>query len=131
MLLTASERVFGLTLAVLVLAPLAHAQPGTKLSGAQLKEILANETPWAGVNHLDGCVFITTGPAKGRTQYRSCPDGINSTFKGSQVVEGDLMCITWPGSPRRCTEWYQIGENKFQQRASANADARNTIYLLK
>jgi len=131
MLLSASKGVFGLGLAVLALVPLAHAQQGTKLSGPQLKEILANETPWAGVNHLDGCVFITTGPAKDRTQFRSCPDGSSSTFKGSQVVEGDLMCITWPNSPRRCTEWYQLGDNKFQQRANANADARNTIYLLK
>jgi hypothetical protein len=121
-------------LAALASAPLAYGQQTVvpvRVSGAQLKDILAKETPWAGVNHLSGCVFLITGPADARAQTWRCPDGTSETVKGTSVVEGDMMCVTWPYAAKRCAEWYQIGENTFHQKAKGNQAPTHTIYRLR
>jgi hypothetical protein len=131
MLRSASKRlVLGSVLAALF-PPVAHSQQGAKLSGGQLREMLANETPWAGVNHASGCVFLVTGPADRRTQFYSCPNEDSDTVRGSQVVEGDMMCVMWQLRPKRCAEWYHVGGNKFEQKAKGSPAATHTIYTLK
>jgi hypothetical protein len=134
MLRSTSRGIFGLAVAALISTPLAHGQQvasPVQVSGAQLKDILAKETPWAGVNHVNGCVFLITGPAAARAQHFSCPDGTSDTVKGTSVVEGDMMCVTWPYAAKRCAEWYQVGDNTFHQKSKGNPATTHTIYRLK
>lgn len=129
-----SKSINALIVAVLASAPLAYGQQAAstaQLSSAQLKEILAKETPWAGLNHVNGCVFLITGPAAERIQTYRCPDGSSETVKGVSAVEGDLMCVTWPYAEKRCAEWHQVGDNTFHQKAKGNSAITHTIYRLK
>ena len=121
--------------ALLCTSPL-HAQQGGKsvvrILGAQLKEWLAHDAPFAGVVHANGCVFLITGPAERRTRFFSCPDGGTEILTGQQRVEGDLVCATWSARPPNvCHEWYGVGENRFELRIPGKGIVAHTLYKLR
>lgn len=114
-------------------APAAWGQQSNKepiqLTGATLQALLSKSFVFAGTNDGNGCVFIVVGEANRRTQFYRCPDGRSNTVQGTQRVEGNMACSTWPYREERCNEWFQVGENKYEIR---NKGVRtHTVYILQ
>jgi len=102
-----------------------------QVSSGKLKEWVSRGFAYAGVSHEWGCVFINAGPASDRRQFSYCANGDSNTYKGSQRVEGDMICSKWPWAQGEgCVEWFQVGENKYQQRKKGHRTASATVYVL-
>jgi len=102
-----------------------------QVSPGKLQEWVARGFSYAGVSHQYGCTFLNTGPASDRRQFSYCANGDSNTYKGSQRVEGDMICSKWPwSSVEQCVKWFQIGENKYQQRLQGHRSASATIYVV-
>lgn len=119
-----------------LLAPAAWAQQSTKepvqVSGADLQAWLSKSFVIAGENHANGCVFMILGEASQRTQFYSCPTGNSDTVKGTSRVDGNMFCSKWPyAAGEQCREWYQVGENKYEQRDKGSRTKSVTFYIVK
>jgi len=123
------------TAGALLVSPAAWAQQGDKdavqVPPGKLQEWVSRGFSYAGVSHQYGCTFLNTGPASDRRQFSYCANGDSNTYKGSQRVEGDMICSKWPWSVgEQCVVWFQIGENKYQQRSKGHRTPSATVYVL-
>jgi hypothetical protein len=89
-----------------------------KLTGSDLQEqFLSRHAVIAGVNHMNGCVFMTVSqPGGAREQYWNCTTQ-SGTAPGTGRLAGDRICFQYPllfAGAERCWEYYRIGEDKYE-----------------
>ena len=112
-------------IAMLTASQVGGQQPGkgqkVKVLGAALLEWRSKDAVYAGINHFNGCAFLTV-TTKGGYQEQSwnCPSpgpwGTDTT-KGSSRVVGDQVCNKYEkvaNGEERCWDVYRVGDIKYQ-----------------
>jgi hypothetical protein len=111
-------------IALFVAAPIQGKEDKTKLTGAEIQELLCK--PGAinfGINHMTNSVFITEVLENGKRilYWRSLQNSmIWGTDIGTAEVVGDKMCSKWTFSPQKCFDIYRVGENKYESYLGEN-----------
>ena len=118
-----------------LVAPAVWAQQSTKepvqVSGAELQAWLSNGFVFAGEDHTNGSVFMVVGEASQRTLLFSHPRDGTQIVKGTQRVDGNVLCTKWAFAAREtCREWYRIGENKYEGRDKGSRTKSTTLYIV-
>lgn len=104
------------------------------VSGAELQAWLSNGFVFAAEDHTNGSVFFVMGAANDRRLFYYMNEHSPITaFKGTQRVVGDTLCADWPFNSmgERCREWYRVGENRYEQRASGSSTRLATVSIIR
>jgi hypothetical protein len=103
-----------------------------KLTESELKERESQYGVYAGVNQRRGSVHIVIRPSSGKRElyWRSLrKPGLSGAFTGTARIDEDQSCTKWTYGPERCTDFYRIGEDKYEIWIDGSIDSMN--YKLK
>lgn len=105
----------------LLIAPLALAQDkpqGTKLTGAELTQLLTPSVLLVGRSMMYGTTFANAYVRGGNLfQVYTDPLGNGDQTKGKWHVSGDTLCTTLPLQPERCANYYKLDDGSYEVRS--------------
>jgi len=110
----------------------AEASEKIKLTGPQLVERIGGYEVIAGTSSQAEYNYMVVAYSNG-TREVYWNDGIKSgTDKGSHIIVGDQICVTWQNSfegKEQCFEVFKIGESKYE--SWSNGKLAFTYYKIK